>query len=79
MQTSVSKWGNSLAVRLPRSIAADLHLVEGSAVELRVEGKAIIVTPVRRKYELSELLAAFRPEHRRGETQWGEAAGDESW
>jgi antitoxin MazE len=79
MQTSVAKWGNSLAVRLPRNMAADLNLAEGSSVELRVEGKAIIVTPIRRKYSLDELLAGLTRKHRRGETDWDSPTGEEVW
>ena len=79
MQTAIAKWGNSLALRLPRNVAADLQLVEGSAVELQVRGKAIIVTPARKKYELDDLLAQIKPEHRRSEPDWGGPVGEEIW
>lgn len=36
----VSKWGNSLAIRLPASVVAALELKEGDQVEVRVAGKA---------------------------------------
>jgi antitoxin MazE len=34
----VSKWGNSLAVRLPSSVVESLHLKEGDQIEIRVAG-----------------------------------------
>jgi antitoxin MazE len=79
VQTAIAKWGNSLALRLPRNVATDLQLVEGSAVELHVEGVAIIVTPTRKKYKLDDLLAQYKPEHRRSELGWGEPVGEEVW
>lgn len=35
----VARWGNSLAVRLPRNLAAELHLKEGDEIELRPAGE----------------------------------------
>lgn len=78
MESHIGKWGNSLALRLPRSVAADVQLHEGTKVELRVEGKALIVRPARPKYKLSDLLAAREPT-RTKELDWGEAQGEEDW
>lgn len=79
MQSSVSKWGNSLAVRLPRAMASGIHLREGTPVDLRVEGESLVITPSRPKYKLSELLAQMKPEHKNQEEDWGEPKGDEEW
>ncbi len=79
MPTRIAKWGNSLALRLPRKVAADAHLKEGTAVELRVEGDSLIVTPARPKYQLSELLSQSKPAHRQKEAEWGGQRGDEQW
>ena len=35
----VAKWGNSLAVRLPRSVVEALGLKEGDSIEIHVAGK----------------------------------------
>ncbi len=78
MESHIGKWGNSLALRLPRSVAADAQLHEGTKVELRVEGKALIVRPARPKYKLSDLLAGQEPT-RTKEFDWGEAQGEEEW
>ncbi len=78
MQSQISKWGNSLALRLPRTVAADAQLHEGTRVDLRVEGKALVVRPSRPKYKLSDLLAEQKPE-RTEEFDWGKAQGEEEW
>lgn len=79
MKTAIGKWGNSLALRLPRKLAQDLNLEEGSSVELRVEGEELVVAPAPKTYRLDELLARFRPEHRHAEVDWGEPRGEEVW
>lgn len=76
MQTTVSKWGNSLALRLPRNIAEGMKLVEGATVELKIEDGSIRVTPKRPKYKLADLLVG---ESTSSEVEWGEPKGDEAW
>ncbi len=77
MRSNVSKWGNSLALRLPARMAEDAGLEEGSAVDISIEAESLVVRPARPKYRLDELLAEFRSEHRHGETDWGAPAGKE--
>lgn len=79
MQTIVKKWGNSLALRLPQSLAADLRLEDGSTVSLSLEDHALVVRPARKRYRLADLLAQTPPDIRRGETDWGNPAGGEDW
>lgn len=56
-RTEVARWGNSLAVRLPREIAAEARLKKGTPVELRVEANHVVIRPARKRYTLKELLA----------------------
>ena len=59
----ISKWGNSLAVRLPRKVVEALKLKEGDHIEVVVAGKrqfAIAHDP-HRKAALSRLKALQRP------------------
>ena len=77
MRTLIEKWGNSLVVRLPKSLSSDAHLSEGTPVELQVEGDRLVITLARAKFELSELLSQFKPEHRHGEVNWGAGCGEE--
>jgi antitoxin MazE len=79
-ETRVSKWGNSLAVRIPLAIARQASLNEGDCVALALDGAGgIVLRPTRRRYELSELVARITPKNRHRETDWGEPQGEESW
>lgn len=72
MTTSIQKWGNSLAVRIPRSTADEAALEEGTPVELLVENGDVIVRPARRlKYRLADLLKDCKPSQLHGESDWG--------
>ena len=79
MPASVARWGNSLALRLPRGIAEQAHLSEGSPVTLAVENGRIIIESARPRYVLADLLAQMTPEHRHGEVDWGAPVGGEVW
>lgn len=79
MQAFVAKWGNSLALRLPRTVARELDISEGTPVELRVRDDTLTVIPKRRKYRLDDLLAETSKETTSAEVPWGGPAGDEVW
>ncbi len=78
MTTQVAKWGNSLALRLPRAVAAEVKVQDGDAVEVTVEGGAIVVRPAKRRYTIEELVADIEPGDR-GEIDWGPPVGKEVW
>ena len=79
-QSTISKWGNSLAVRIPLAIAKQASLGEGDCVTLALDQNGgIVLRPTRRKYELSELVARITPKNRHRETDWGRPQGEESW
>ena len=66
MKVKVAKWGNSLAVRLPKSIADDLSLAPGREVELRQDGTRLTMETISTKrripsYRLEDLLAQIKP------------------
>lgn len=78
MQGHVTKWGNSLALRLPKSIAADVRLREGTQVDMRIEGDSLVIRPSRPKYKLEDLLIGETPGGSE-EFEWGQAKGEEAW
>jgi antitoxin MazE len=78
-ESRISKWGNSLAVRIPLAIAKQASLGEGDCVTLALERGGIVLRPARRKYELSDLVAQITPKNRHPETDWGRPQGEESW
>jgi antitoxin MazE len=79
-ESTISKWGNSLAVRIPLAIARQASLAEGDSVKLVLDPDgSIVVRPTRRKYELSDLVAKITPKNRHRDTDWGQPQGGESW
>ena len=79
-ESRISKWGNSLAVRIPLAIARQASLNDGDFVELALDRSgSIVLRPARRKYELSDLVARITPKNRHRETEWGPPYGKESW
>jgi len=63
MRMRVSKWGNSLAIRLPKAAVESLQVHEGEAVDLSIEGDSLIIRAPGRRYTLEELVAQMRPEN----------------
>lgn len=57
----VSKWGNSLAVRLPSAVVEALSLKEGDEIEIRIAGeRAFDIARDRSREEMLERLRALR-------------------
>ncbi len=80
MATIVSKWGNSLAVRIPQNLAKEINLTEGSEVELILEDGNLVIRPrIQRQYSLEELVEVITLDNRHGEIDSGTAMGSEIW
>jgi antitoxin MazE len=83
MEAILRKWGNSIGLRIPTGLMAELNLSENSTVDLRVEDGKLIVSPKQQrgkwKYSLEELLAGVTEENIHPETDWGIPVGDEAW
>lgn len=76
----IRKWGNSLAIRFPQSLLAQIGLDADALVELHVEEGRLIVSPIRRpKYSLEQLLAHIDPDYVHEEIGFGKPAGREVW
>jgi antitoxin MazE len=78
MKGTVQRWGNSLAIRIPRAYARDLSVDDGSEVELRVDGPSLIVTPSSTP-SLDALLAGITDENLHAEVDTGPCVGREAW
>ncbi len=79
-ESTISKWGNSLAVRIPLAIAKQAGINEGDCVKMALDRDGtIVLRPARRRYELSELVARITPRNRHRGTDWGRPEGEESW
>ncbi len=81
MKPRVQRWGNSLAVRVPKSFAAGLGLTENAPVEMTLEDKALVIKPDREGvWDLDTLLAEVTDEnlHPEWEAESPEAGPDEN-
>lgn len=77
MATRVQRWGNSLGIRIPRNVAEQLELRDGTEVELQASGGVLTVRPRRQRPTLASLLAQMQPRHRHGELHRDEPRGGE--
>jgi antitoxin MazE len=76
----MAKWGNSLAVRIPRTVIRQANLHEGEQLEIEVLGEGkIVLKSARRRYDLDELVSGITEENRHDETGWGDPRGREVW
>ncbi|OGK07871.1 MAG: cell division protein [Candidatus Riflebacteria bacterium GWC2_50_8] len=79
LQLQIGKWGNSLGIRLPKSILEIFHLSEKDKIKCSIEDGKLVLEPVtpQKKYVLDDLLAQVRePEQ---EVSWGKPEGEEVW
>ncbi|HEY3313154.1 MAG TPA: AbrB/MazE/SpoVT family DNA-binding domain-containing protein [Anaerolineales bacterium] len=80
MLTKVQKWGNSLALRIPKAFAHDAHLGNDSLVEISIVDGQIIISPVEAPtWKLDELLAGIDKQNVHHEIDSGPAVGNEAW
>lgn len=77
--TQIAKWGNSLALRLPKSVALEAEVDEGDTVSVSVKTGAIVIRPSRPKYSLERLVGKITPRNRQGDSDWGTPVGHEVW
>jgi len=80
MQARIQKWGNSLAVRIPKTLATEAQLSQEAIVELAVAKGKLIIAPIKKqKYKLEELVSRITDENIHKEDIWGPAVGMEVW
>ena len=80
--TVIRKWGNSIAVRLPKDSARKFGLRDGVTVRLVEEEKtrSLSIRPLQsREYTLKELLSRVTPKNRHKLIDWGPPVGKETW
>jgi antitoxin MazE len=80
MQTRIQKWGNSLAVRIPKSFAIEVGIDQDSEVELSLlDGKLVLVPLSPQLLTLDALLAQITETNLHSEVSTGEPLGTEGW
>jgi antitoxin MazE len=79
MLTKIQKWGNSLGLRIPKSLAREASVEAGSTVDIAIEDGGLVVRPLRRpRYTLAELLREVNARNRHEEVSTGEPVGREA-
>jgi antitoxin MazE len=80
MKTKVSRWGNSLALRLPKKLATSHNIFEDSDVEIIEQSEGLLLRPSSKKsYDLTELLNGVTKENLHESLSTGASRGQESW
>ena len=80
MKTRVQKWGNSLALRIPKSFADEVGLQKETSVEVSLtDGKIVVTRLTKPKPILEELLAKVTEDNLHYEVDTGSAVGNETW
>jgi len=79
MKTRVQKWGNSLAVRIPKHVVREVGLEYNTAVEMKVEEGKLIIQRSESATTLDQLLARVTNENLHSAIDTGEAVGNEVW
>jgi len=79
VRTTIQRWGNSLAVRIPKPFAAQTELTENSQVDISLDGDRIVVSPAAKEWKLDDLLGAITVRNTHKGIGWGERTGTESW
>ena len=77
MQVQVARWGNSLGLRIPKDVAAQVGLHPGVRVEITVEDDRVVISRARPRYRLPDLLQGMTPEAMHEAFDWGPDLGRE--
>ncbi len=78
MKVKIKKWGNSLAIRIPKSVVEDANLQNDSQVDIFVKEGKILLNPIQpEKYSLERLVTGITKENIHKEVDTGPAVGKE--
>lgn len=79
MYTTIQKWGNSQAIRLPKALLEEAKLKNNDKVEIRVENGNLVIIPVKKHQTLEERIAEYQGDYRCNEWDTGKPVGKEVW
>ncbi len=77
MQVQLSRWGNSLGMRIPKELATRFALTEGAQVDIEADGERIVISLPRPKYRIEDLVADMTHDNIRQAFDWGPDVGRE--
>ena len=73
----IRKWGSSLAVRIPKAVAEQCGVSEGSAVEMDARDGQIVLR--KKSHDLADMLSRITADNLHPEQDFGEPQGNEQW
>jgi len=80
MKTRIHKWGNSLALRIPKSFATEVGFERETPIEMSLANGKLVITPIAKpEPSLKQLLAKITKENLHHEVDTGSALGNETW
>ena len=82
MLTTIRKWGNSHAIRIPQHFLEQLSLKDNEDVEIIAEKNQIVVKKIEKPDEemtIKKLFANYHGEYQKTNIDWGEPQGKEIW
>jgi len=80
LKTRIQRWGNSLALRIPKSFASEVGIKKETSIELMVSDGKLVITPlVEPGFTLKGLLAKINKNNLHREIDTGKAVGNETW
>ena len=80
MHAQVKKWGNSLALRIPKPLAEQLSIKNDTEVEIQIVDDQLMIKPLPEPaLTLEALLAQITDENLHEEIETGTAVGGEVW
>ena len=80
MNTQIKKWGNSLALRIPKALAEEIDIATDSYVDLSIVDGHLVIKPITGPdFTLEELLAGISESNLHQEVDTGVPVGNEVW
>jgi antitoxin MazE len=79
MYTTIQKWGNSHAVRIPKALLEKANLTNNDQVKIKVLDGNIVITPVKKHRTLKERIAGYDGNCNCRELDTGNPRGNEAW
>ena len=80
MESKIQKWGNSLALRIPKAFAQNINVHQDTPVTITIENGKLVITPLAEdELSLDHLLSQITDDNIHQEIETGKAIGKEVW
>ena len=79
MTTTIGKWENDPAIKIPKELLTALHWHEGTELNICVQGGNLLLEPSKCGKSIEELFNDYEDDYVPQEIDWGHPTGDELW